>query len=73
MRGSNRQRVFKDEEDNLRFLETINTYQENSEYQVYAYCLMSNHVHLLMKKGIENLGIVFRRIGASYVCWYNWS
>lgn len=72
LRGINKQRIFEDNEDNRRFLETIKTYQETSEYQVYAYCLMSNHVHLLMKEGNENLGIVFRRIGASYVYWYNW-
>lgn len=32
---------------------------------------MNNHIHLLMKEGKEDLGIVFRRIGASYVYWYN--
>ena len=32
---------------------------------------MSNHLHLLLKEGKENLETVFRRIGASYVYWYN--
>ncbi|MDD4047949.1 MAG: hypothetical protein PHI90_03835 [Clostridia bacterium] len=32
---------------------------------------MSNQIHLLIKKGKEDLGIVFRRIEASYVYWYN--
>lgn len=72
LRGINKQRIFEDNEDNRKFLETIKTHQETSEYQIYAYCLMSNHVHLLMKEGNENLGMAFRRIGASYVYWYNW-
>lgn len=33
---------------------------------------MSNHIHLLIKEGKEDLGIVFRKIGAKYVYWYNW-
>jgi len=33
---------------------------------------MSTHIHLLMKEVRESLGIAFRRIGASYVYWYNW-
>lgn len=32
---------------------------------------MGNHVHILIKEGKEDLGNVMRRIGASYVYWYN--
>ncbi|MGI6413308.1 MAG: transposase [Syntrophomonadaceae bacterium] len=70
-RGINRQ-IIEDDEDYQKYLETLKTYQEKSDYIIYAYCLMSNHVHLLIKEVTEDLGIVFRRIGASYVYWYNW-
>ena len=72
LRGINKQRIFEDDQDNRKFLEKLKTYQEISRYEVYAYCLMSNHIHLLMTEGNETLGTVFRRIGASYVYWYNW-
>ena len=72
LRGINKQRIFEDDQDNQKYLETIKAYKETCEYEVYAYCLMSNHIHLLMKEGKEDLGIAFRRIGASYVYWYNW-
>jgi len=72
LRGINKQRIFEDDQDNQKYLETIKTYKENSGYEIYAYCLMSNHIHLLMKEGKEDLGVAFRRIGASYVYWYNW-
>ena len=39
---------------------------------LYGYCLMGNHVHLLLEEGKENLALVFKRIGARYVFWYNW-
>ncbi len=72
LRGINKQRIFEDDEDNQYFLEKLKTYKDISGYEIYAYCLMSNHVHLLMKEGEEPLSTAFRRIGASYVYWYNW-
>ena len=46
LRGINQQVIFEDEEDNNKFIETIKTYKAISGYKIYAYCLMSNHVHL---------------------------
>lgn len=71
-RGINRQVIFEDQEDRVKYLELLKAYQEISGFKIYAYCLMSNHIHLLMKEGEEELGIVFRRLGAGYVYWYNW-
>lgn len=72
MRGINRQIIFEDNEDYERYLYTIKEYKEKCKYEIYGFCLMSNHIHLLIKEGNEELGIIFRRIGASYVYWYNW-
>jgi len=72
LRGTNKQIIFEEEEDKVKFIETLNDYKEKSGYKIYAYCLMGNHIHLLIQEGKEELGIVMRRIGASYVYWYNW-
>ncbi len=72
LRGINRQRIFEDDEDYEKLLETLKDYKEKSGYEIYAYCFMSNHVHILLKEGQEELGTIFRRIGATYVYWYNW-
>jgi len=72
LRGINRQTIFEDEEDAIKFLRTLEDYKEKSGYKVYGYCLMGNHIHLLLKEEKEELGIIMRRIGASYVYWYNW-
>ena len=53
--GINQQQIFEDEEDNSRFLETLLNYKEQCGYEIYAYCLMGNHVHVLLKEGNENL------------------
>lgn len=71
LRGINRQVIFEENEDYIRFLQTLKKYKSNGEFIIYAYCLMDNHVHLLIKEGNEELALIMRRIGASYVYWYN--
>ena len=71
LRGINKQTIFEDDEDNERFLQTIANTKKISMYELYAYCLMGNHVHFLLKTVNEDLSQIFRRIGASYVYWYN--
>lgn len=72
LRGISHQVIFGDDEDCEKYLETLKICQEKSGYIIYAWCLMGNHLHLLIKEGAEDLGNAFRRIGASYVYWYNW-
>lgn len=71
MRGINRQTIFEDEEDCGKLIQTLQKYREVCEYELYAYCLMGNHLHLLLKEGKEPLEQVMRRICGSYVYWYN--
>ncbi|MEA1960836.1 MAG: transposase [Bacillota bacterium] len=71
-RGINRQIIFEDDQDYEKLLKTLKDYKEICGYEIYGYCFMSNHIHLLIKEGEEELGTVFRRVGASYVYWYNW-
>ena len=71
MRGINRQTLFEDEEDCAKFIQTLQKYREICEYKLYAYCLMGNHLHVLLKEDNEPLETVMRRICGSYVLWYN--
>lgn len=72
IRGTNKQDIFIDDEDNLRFLETLDKYKEKCKIKVYGWCLMSNHVHLLAGEGQEDISITIKRIGVSYAWFYNW-
>ena len=72
LRGADRRILFSDDEDCERFLETLRRAKRESPFRLFAYCLMGNHVHLLLKEGDEPLGITFKRIGVSYVYYYNW-
>lgn len=71
LRGINRQQIFEDEEDNQMFLQILRDNKEICGYELFAYCLMGTHVHLLLKEGTEGLEQVFKRIGAKFVYWYN--
>lgn len=71
MRGINRQTIFEDEEDYNKFIQTLQRFKEICEYKIYAYCLMGNHLHLLLEEGKEPLETVMRKICGSYVFWYN--
>ena len=55
MRGINRQYIFEDEEDCEKFTQTLHHYKATSGYAVFAYCLMGNHIHLLIKVGHRTL------------------
>lgn len=70
-RGINKQRIFEEDQDYQKFLYALQDQKEKSGYEVYAYCLMSNHIHLLLREGREALGTSFRRIASKYVQWYN--
>ncbi len=71
LRGINHQNIFEDDEDKHKLIEALVHYKEICEYQLYAFCLMNNHFHLLLKVGTDPLEQIMRRICGSYVYWYN--
>jgi REP element-mobilizing transposase RayT len=71
LRGINRQQIFEDDADRTEFLSALAKAKEQSRFTLYAYCLMGNHVHLLLKEGTEPLSHTFKRLGSRYVYRYN--
>jgi putative transposase len=49
LRGHNRVKLFEAREDYQRFLSTVSRYKREIPFHLYHYCLMPNHVHLLIK------------------------
>src|SRR5216110_1082292 len=54
-RGDRREPIFKDDADRRRFLETLGEACARTSWQVHAYCLMSNHFHLVVETPKPNL------------------
>ena len=71
MRGADRRILFSDDEDNQGFLLSLKRAKAASGFKLYAYCLMGNHVHLLIKEGEESLEHAIKRLAVSYVYHYN--
>ena len=80
MRGINHQNVFEDKEDYYQFLTTLDVMAQSYEpdgtpggrnYILYTYCLMSNHIHLLIREREDKIGMSIKRIASSYVYYYN--
>ncbi len=71
LRGINRQQIFYEEADCTCFIRLLGKYKSVSGYQLLAYCLMGNHVHLLIRVQNESLDVVMKRIGGAFAYWYN--
>src|SRR5438552_15170958 len=54
-RGDHREDIFADDEDRQRFVATLKETCEKTAWQVHAYCLMSNHFHLVIETPQPNL------------------
>ncbi len=63
-RGHNKQVVFRSDEDYAYYLQTLGEWKATLGCQVYAYCLMTNHVHLLINPGPKaaNLALLMKRV-----------
>jgi putative transposase len=66
-RGNCRQRIFEEEKDYRQYLECLERYARENEVSIQAYCLMSNHIHVI---GIPNressLGKLFNVLSMRY-------
>jgi len=71
LRGINKQQVFFDNDDYYMFLNILSKFKTISGFKLYAYCLMRNHVHILLQEGDEPLSKALKRIGDSFIYWYN--
>lgn len=70
-RGNQRQRVFQDERDREKYLLLLANYGPQYAFHLYAYALMSNHVHLLIETGAVPLSRIMQRLGSAYTQYFN--
>lgn len=71
LRGINKQIIFEDNNDYAEFIETLRYYNSLCDFKLHAYCLMNNHIHLLIEEGNDSLAVVMKRIEVKFVKWYN--
>ena len=54
-RAINKQMIFCDEKDFNLFLSAVKYSQKKLDYDLIAYCIMGNHVHLMIKEGTDDV------------------
>lgn len=71
VRGINRSPIFADDQDRTRFLERLGETITEAKCSVYAWVLMTNHVHLLFKSGGQGISSVMRKLLTWYAIYFN--
>lgn len=71
VRGINRQNIFHNKKYYSKYLNILHQVVLGSDYRILGYCLMRNHVHLLIDTGNSDISEIMKRLGIRYAQWYN--
>lgn len=71
VRGIGKQVLFENDEDRMHYLHLLQRYRDDCEVVIMAYCLMENHVHLLLKDPKGMASVFMKKMGVSYAIYYN--
>lgn len=71
-RGNYRQPVFQDNDDYIQYLEWLKEYSQKYSLDIWAYCLMNNHVHFVcMPHKDDSLSRTFNSLHMRYSQYFN--
>lgn len=70
-RGNEQKDVFKSQKDREKFLDYLASATQRYGAVLHAYCLMSNHYHLLLETPDGNLSQIMRHINGAYTTYFN--
>ncbi len=71
-RGHERSSIFRIEADRKKFLELLRSIGRDEKWLIHAYCLMTNHYHLLVETPLGRLSRGMRSLNGRYTQWFNW-
>lgn len=71
IRGIGKQLLFEEPADNLFFLSVLRRFSRETKVTVCAYCLMDNHVHLLLHDTNMQIPVLMKKIGVRYSAYFN--
>ncbi len=70
-RGNNRQRVFRKPADYQAFLDALASLKERKPFDLYGYCLLGNHFHLLLRPRGESISRIVQSLLVSHTQRYH--
>lgn len=71
LRSVNQHIIFEEDSDYLKFLYILSDCNDKYNIDILAYCLMDNHIHLLINSQFQNLSHFFQSLGSRFARWYN--
>jgi REP-associated tyrosine transposase len=71
VRGNQRRKTFQHDDDYRAYLDRLEKYRSQCQVRIYAYCLMPNHVHLLVETGSTPLAKFMQGLQQSYTQYFN--
>ncbi|MGV8153464.1 MAG: transposase [Alkaliphilus sp.] len=71
MRGNNKNRIFKEEKNKLDFIKMLKNQEEEKRIQLLAWCIMDNHVHIVVKADIKDMSLAIKKINVKYAMRHN--
>ncbi len=71
VRGIGRRKIFNDDQDRNHFIERLGNILEETQTTCYAWSLIPNHFHLLLRSGKVSISTVMRRLLTGYAVAYN--
>lgn len=70
-RGSNKQILFNEQADFKVFMEILKKNMIECGFELYAYCLMDNHYHLVIRDNKDQIDVIFKKINTAYAYYFN--
>ena len=70
-RGIGRRKIFNDREDRNRFIERLSQLIGETQTGCYAWALLPNHFHLLLRTGAKPIATLMRRLLTGHAIYYN--
>ena len=70
-RGNNKSYIFISNEDKKQYLKILKRTKQKFQFEIYAYCLMDNHVHLIIKDSDSQISQIMKKINLSYAKYFN--
>jgi putative transposase len=71
IRGIERRKIFRDDEDRENFLERLSILLSETKTLCYAWVLMPNHAHFLIRSGPSGISLLMRRLLTGYAIYFN--
>jgi REP element-mobilizing transposase RayT len=71
IRGNEKKDIFLDHKDKNKIIRVLKSVNTDDAFNLYAYCIMNNHAHFVIKECNDDISKIMKKINTSYASYYN--